>query len=121
VRDVWASPLWIYESASEGRYTRAAVREPKDPPVFGEVPGIGHVRVFPQIDSSCPLTHWDRWIDADGVTYEDRRGAGRTYFMVMPDGRAIGGPLDDGPDCRPEPHAGYREEARDGVIWVMRR
>lgn len=128
VRNMWKSPLWIKNSASEGTYTRAAVLGPDDDPMqFGEVPGVGHVRIFPQTDTTCPLTHWDRWIDVGekpgrpGAQYEDPRGAGRTYFMKMGDGRASGGPLDGGSQCNPHARQGYRVVDRDGPIWIMAR
>jgi hypothetical protein len=120
VRDVWKSPLWIKHSASQGTYTRAAVAGPTEG-VPGHVPGVGDTTVFPQTDAECPISHWDRWIDAAGVQYEDPRGATRTYFMRMGDGTAIGGPLDGGPQCAPAPRQGYVLTGRDGPIWVLKR
>lgn len=118
VRDVWRSPLWAKNSSSQGAYVRAAVAEKGVP---GFVPGVGDTLVFPQTDGECPLTHWDRWIDAQGVEYEDLRGSGRTYFARLPDGTMTGGPLDMARDCRPEARLGYHVAAQDGPIWVMKK
>jgi hypothetical protein len=104
---VWRSPLLIENAASDGRFVRAAVHD-KFP--------------FQQNDNECPIVHWDRFIDGDGHHYEDPRGAGRTYFMVMPDGRAIGGAAARAHAHQVEPRLNYSIVGQDaGSIVVAKR
>lgn len=114
IRDVWNSPLILLDAAADGEYRRASVVGPNDG-VPGHTVGRPDLDVaYPQNDGECPIVHWDKYIDTDDAHYEDQKGAGRNYWMKMPDGLMIGGPIDPGSDWTLEPRLGYRVVARGG-------
>lgn len=115
VRDVWNSPLILAHAAADGQYRRGAVR---NRPVPGHTVGRPELEwAFPQNDDECPIVHWDKYIDYHedvDAEYEDQKGAGRTYWMELPDGLMVGGPIDPGRDWALEPRLDYHVVARGG-------